>query len=141
MRAKEIMTTDPVCVTPDTVLEDAARLMQEQNVGMLPVVDSDSSSKLVGVVTDRDIAIRHVGAGHASDSCQVREAMTEHVTTCRPDDDVKDLMSVMGREQVRRIPIVDERGKLLGVVSQADIVLHGNDARQAEKTIEQISQP
>lgn len=141
MRAKDIMTAQPVCVTPDTVLSDAARLMQEQNVGMLPVVDGDKSSTLVGVVTDRDITIRHVAAGHASDSCQVREAMTDRVTTCSPNDDVKDLMTVMGREQVRRIPIVDERGLLLGVVSQADIVLHSEDAWNAERTIEKISHP
>jgi CBS domain-containing protein len=141
MRAKDIMTATPVCVTPDTVLSDAAQLMKDENVGMLPVVDGDDSSKLIGVVTDRDITLRHVAAGHTDASCKVREAMTESVTTARPDDDVREVMKVMGREQVRRIPIVDERGALVGVVAQADIVLDTADARASERTVEEISKP
>ena len=129
MQARDIMSTSPVCVTPATPLDEAARLMKDQDVGMLPVVDSDGSTKLVGVVTDRDIA------------CRVREAMTEQITTCRPADDVDDVMKAMGKEQVRRIPIVDERGSLVGVVSQADIALRADDAKGAGRTVEQISQP
>ena len=140
MQARDIMSTSPVCVTPATPLDEAARLMKDQDVGMLPVVDSDGSTKLVGVVTDRDIAIRHVAEGHTG-SCRVREAMTEQITTCRPADDVDDVMKAMGKEQVRRIPIVDERGSLVGVVSQADIALRADDAKGAGRTVEQISQP
>jgi CBS domain-containing protein len=141
MQARDIMTASPTCVTPDTILGEAARLMEERNVGMLPVVDAGQSTKLIGVVTDRDITLRHVGAGHTSDSCRVSEAMTDRVTTCRPDDDVRDVMNVMAREQIRRIPITNEDGALVGIVSQADIVLHSEDANAAEKTIEHISQP
>lgn len=141
MQAREIMTTEPVRVTEATPLSEAARLMKDENVGMLPVVDGASSSRLIGVVTDRDITLRHVAAGHTSGSCQVREAMTEHVTTCRLDDDVDHVMKVMGKEQVRRIPIVDERGSLVGVVSQADIAVRADDAKAAGRTVEQISKP
>lgn len=141
MQARDIMTTDPATVTPDTSITDAARLMKDENVGMLPVVDTEGSKRLVGVVTDRDIAIRHVAEGHTQATCPVREAMTDNVSTCRADADVQDLMTLMGKEQVRRIPIVDERGDLLGVVAQADFVLGADDDRAAEKTVEQISMP
>lgn len=141
MKARDIMTKDPSCVTPDTPVRDAAKLMQRDDVGMLPVVESKGSKKLVGIVTDRDIAIRHVAEGHASPDCPVSEAMTDRLVTSRENDDVNDLMKVMGREQVRRIPIVDERGSIVGVVAQADIVREAKDDDRAERTIEKISEP
>lgn len=141
MKANEIMTSEPVCVTPDTPIREAARLMKDQNVGMLPVVQAEGSKQLIGVITDRDIALRHVAEGHTSADCPVSEAMTEHVTTANPNSDVDDVMEIMGKEQVRRIPIVDERGELVGVVAQADVVLHATDDKKAERTIEEISQP
>jgi CBS domain-containing protein len=141
MKAQEIMTSDPVYVTPETPIQEAAQMMKDQNVGMLPVVGGEGSRALVGVITDRDITIRHVAEGHSSTDCAVREAMTENVTTCRPDANVDEVMDVMGREQVRRIPIVDERGSLVGIVAQADVVLHARDEKKAERTIEEISKP
>jgi CBS domain-containing protein len=139
MQARDIMTPHPASVTPATSLTHAAQLMKSQNVGMLPVVDDEGSSTLVGVITDRDIAIRHVAEGHTTNGCEVREAMSVNLATCPPDAGLGDVMEVMGREQVRRIPIVDERGVLVGVVSQADLVLQADDALGAERTIEQIS--
>lgn len=141
MKANQIMTSQPVCVTPDTPIQEAARLMKDQNVGMLPVVQNEGSKQLIGVITDRDITIRHVAEGHTSAACPVSEAMTDNVTTASPESDVGEVMAIMGREQVRRIPIVDERGELVGVVAQADVVLHARDDKKAEQTIEEISQP
>jgi CBS domain-containing protein len=141
MQAQDIMTAELISVTPDTLIDDAARLMKEQNVGMLPVVQVDGSKKLVGVITDRDITLRHVAEGHPGKTCRVREAMTEHVTTCAPNTDVKEVMAVMGREQVRRVPIVDGRASLVGVVAQADIARRADDAKATGRTLEQISEP
>lgn len=141
MKAQDIMTSNLACVTPDTLLTEAARLMNERNVGLLPVVDAEGSSKLVGLITDRDITLRHVAAGHASNECKVSEAMSENATTCPPDADVEDVMKVMGSEQVRRIPVVDERSNLVGIISQADIALRLDDAKRTEHTLEQISKP
>lgn len=138
--AQDIMTTDPACVTPDTSVTEAAQMMKDQNVGMLPVVETEGSDRLVGVITDRDITIRHVAEGHGNPDCPVREAMTSNITTCRPDDDIKDVMQTMAAEQVRRIPIVDERGALVGIVSQADVALEGKDSAIGQ-TLEQISEP
>jgi len=140
MKIQDIMSPEPSTVTPDTPITEAARLMKDHNVGMLPVVESEGSRRLVGVVTDRDIAIRHVAEGHLTD-CPVREAMTDNVSTCKVDEDIDHVMTLMAEEQVRRIPIVDERGDLVGIVSQADIVLESGDGKKAERTLEQISRP
>jgi len=139
MKAQEIMTKDPSSVTRDAAVREAAQIMKRENVGVVPVVDRDAR-RLVGVVTDRDIAIRCIADGRDG-TCRVSEVMTEeNLFTCGPNDDVQEIMTTMGREQVRRVPIVDERGLLLGIVSQADIVRKAND-RQAEATVEKISQP
>jgi CBS domain-containing protein len=144
MKISEIMTKDPRSVSPDTPVSEAARLMKEQDVGLVPVVErvggAETRGRLVGVITDRDIAIRTVAEGRASDA-PVREVMSGGVKTCSPDDSVEDAMDLMGREQVRRIPIVDERGSLVGVVAQADVVRMQGKDRKAERTVEQISQP
>lgn len=141
MQAQDIMSADPVCVTPQTSMEDAARLMKDHDVGVLPVVSEEGSRRLVGVITDRDITVRHVAEGHSSSDCPVSEAMSENVKTCRTDTAVEDVMETMGREQVRRIPIVDERGSLVGMVSQADVVLEARDEKKAEEMVENISKP
>jgi CBS domain-containing protein len=138
MKVKDIMTADPVSVTPETPLREAARMMKQHNVGIIPVVERAGSTRLVGVITDRDIAVRCVAEGHDSSKCPVREAMSGDVQTARADDEVDSVMRLMGKEQVRRIPIVDERGTLVGIVAQADIVRQADDEELAEETVEKI---
>ncbi len=144
MKISEIMSKNPRSVSPDTPVSEAARVMREEDVGLVPVVErvggAETRGRLVGVVTDRDIAIRHVAEGRAADS-PVGDVMSGGVKTCGPNDSVEDAMALMGREQVRRLPIVDERGSLVGVVAQADLVRMSGKERQAERTVEQISQP
>ena len=137
-KAKDVMTKNPQVVTADAPVQEAARLMKREDTGVLPVVESQGTKRVVGVITDRDIALRVVAEGRAS--ATVREARSTGVRTCKEDDDLKDVMKLMASEQVRRVPIVDDRGELVGIVSQADIVLEGDDKR-AEETIERISQP
>ena len=138
MKARDIMTQNPRVVTPDTPVQEAARLMKSEDTGVLPVVDAEGSRRLIGVITDRDIAIRVVADGMSS--AQVRDAMSTNPKSCRPDDNVKDVLQAMSDSQVRRIPIVDDGGAVVGIVSQADVVLEA-DGRRVEKTIEKISQP
>jgi CBS domain-containing protein len=144
MKISDLMTRNPCTVSPDTPVSEAARLMKEEDVGIVPVVErvggAETRGRLVGVVTDRDIAIRHVAEGRASDA-PVRDVMSGGVKTAAPDDSVEMVMELMGREQIRRIPVVDERGSLVGVVSQADLARKAKDAIKVEKTVEQISQP
>ena len=144
MKISELMTKNPCTVTPDTPVSEAARLMKEEDVGIVPVVErvggAETRGRLVGVVTDRDITVRHVAEGRMTDS-PVRDVMSGGVKTASPDDSVESVMALMGREQVRRISVVDERGSLIGVVSQADLARKAQDATGVEKTVEQISQP
>jgi CBS domain-containing protein len=141
MKARDIMTSDPRCVTPDTPLQEAARLMKDEDVGLVPVVERQGSKRLVGLLTDRDIAIRVVAEGRDSVGTPVRDVMSADVTSCRADDSVDEVMRTMGEEQVRRIPIVDERGDLVGIVAQADVVRQAPNDTKAERTVEKISQP
>jgi CBS domain-containing protein len=144
MKISELMTKNPCTVTPDTPVSEAARLMKEEDVGIVPVIErvggAETRGRLVGVVTDRDIAVRHVADGRTSDA-PVRDVMSVGVKTAGPDDSVETVMTLMGREQIRRIPIVDERGSLVGVVSQADLARKAADGAKVERTVEQISQP
>ena len=139
MKAREIMTKDPRTVTPDTGLQEVARLMQSEDVGIIPVVEAGGTS-LLGVVTDRDIALRVVAEGKDATTTKVSDVMSKSVTTSKQDDSVDDVMELMGREQLRRIPIVDDRGALVGIVAQADVVREARNDRKAERTVEQISE-
>jgi CBS domain-containing protein len=141
MRIQDIMTKDPSCVTPDASVREAAQVMKREDVGIVPVVEGPSGRKLVGVVTDRDIAIRCIADGKDG-TCRVRDVMsTDDLATCRQSDDVDNLMDAMRTEKVRRIPIVDERGSLVGIVSQADVLRKTSDTNRAGETVEQISEP
>ncbi|MNC90470.1 Hypoxic response protein 1 [compost metagenome] len=98
-------------------------------------------ARLIGVVTDRDLAVRLVADGRDGNTT-VRDVMSsKQIATCRPDEDLDRVMDTMAREQVRRIPIVDERGALVGIVAQADVVRKARDDNKAEETVERISRP
>lgn len=135
--AGDVMTRNPRTVTPDTPVREAAQLMRSEDTGALPVVDPNSK-RPIGLVTDRDLAIRVLAEGKTD--ARVRDAMTPNAHTVRENDDLAAVMALMSREQVRRVPIVDERGDLVGIIAQADIVLAAND-KQAEQTVEAISRP
>ncbi|HKO16252.1 MAG TPA: CBS domain-containing protein [Gemmatimonadaceae bacterium] len=142
MRAQDVMTKDPACLTPNATVREAAQLMQREDVGIIPVVQEQQGSRqLLGVITDRDIAIRVVGDGKDG-STRVSDVMSrDRISTCQPSDDVGEVMNAMAKEQVRRIPIVDERGGLVGIVAQADIVRRTKDDARSERTVEEISEP
>jgi CBS domain-containing protein len=134
------MTKNPASVTPAATAREAAQLMQREDTGVIPVVEEQSAKRLVGIVTDRDIAIRIVAEGKDANT-RVSDIMSANrLATCSPNDNVDDVMNAMAKEQVRRIPIVDERGSLLGIVAQADIVRKADDTK-AERTVEDISKP
>ena len=138
MKARDIMSPDPEVVTRDDTLQQAAALMRERDVGILPVVDDRSSMRLAGVITDRDIVVRHTAEGHQGD-CPVSEHMSEGtMETVGPDVDLREVAQSMQRRQVRRIPVV-ENGVLIGIVSQADI--SAEDPSLVAKTVETISKP
>jgi CBS domain-containing protein len=122
------MSGPPVTVSPDTDLATAAKKMRDENVGFLPVCDE--SKKVVGTLTDRDLAIRVV-AGSLTSQVPVRDVMTREAVTCRADDDLKTAQTVMGERKKSRIICVDEKGDLCGVISLSDLGKYDQSSRTA----------
>lgn len=142
MQVKEIMSRDPQCCTPDDTLRDAARMMADFDCGCLPVVEGTDRKGLVGVLTDRDIAIRGVARGKTPDS-KVNDVMSPAPAVCSPDADVEEVERIMVEKQVRRVPIVDSDGRVVGIVAQADLARDDRAAsdKQVGQIVERISEP
>lgn len=143
MKARDLMTENPECLSEGDTIQRAAQLMRELNVGMVPVVDDSSSRRLRGVITDRDITVRHVAEGHDSGQCRVSDEMTrDQLYTVTPDDDTDTIMSRMKEGQVRRVPVV-ENDRIVGMVAQADLAVRTpqGEAEEVERTVERISEP
>jgi CBS domain-containing protein len=142
VRVREIMTPDPASCTPDSTAQEAATLMRDNDCGSIPVVDPGSKKTLVGTVTDRDLAVRGLAEGKGPDTL-VRELMTPSPVTCGPEDEVEIVREVMVARLVRRVPVVDEHGGLVGIVAQADIAREEGAASDQEvgRIVEAISDP
>jgi CBS domain-containing protein len=143
MQVRNMMTSNPACVTPEESARDAARLMKEHDCGLIPVVESRDSRRLVGVITDRDIAVRLVGEGKGADT-KVADVMSRDPRCASPDTDISEVERIMSERQVRRVPIVDSTGRLEGIVAQADLALSddsGVSDREVARTVERISEP
>jgi CBS domain-containing protein len=139
MKAREIMSSNVETVTREDSLTRAAQLMKQADVGAIPVVEDQTSMRLVGVITDRDIAVRHV-AGDNADNCKVGDHMTEgRLFTCSPDDELDTVMKTMKAEQVRRVPVV-EGDRLVGIIAQADIATDKIDDARTGEVVERISE-
>lgn len=124
MNIKDCMTRRVHMVEPDATIADAARLMADNDVGALPVATPE---RLIGMITDRDIAVRAVAAGLGPDT-RVRAVMSDEVMYCFENEEVEDVLANMGDIQVRRLPVVDEDKRLVGIVSLSDLA---NDEEQA----------
>ncbi len=140
MKARDIMTSNPEVVTPKDPVTRAAQLMRDQNVGIVPVVEDQTNMKLCGVITDRDIAVRHVAEGHSSNCTVGQELSQAPLHTVRPDADVRDVMDVMKRDQVRRVPVVESDNRLVGIIAQADIAERGPSEKETGKVVQKISE-
>ena len=137
LRCREIMTGNVLTTTGEMSLTEAAQMMKDGDIGVLPVVETETN-KLVGIVTDRDIVVRVVAAGKGA-SATVADAMTTELFTAKPDDFAFEAIRTMGERQVRRVPIVDDAGVLQGIVSMADVALEMEDEREIAETLEEIS--
>ena len=126
MRIAEIMTQDPEVVTSDSILTDAALKMRELDVGMLPIGKDD---RLVGMLTDRDITIRATAEGRDPTKTQVHEVMTQEVVYCFEDQDVLEAAKLMQEKQIRRLPILNQEKRLVGIVSLGDVAVHSGEKR------------
>ncbi len=136
MRCEEIMKGDVECVEPTDPVQAAARRMRDANVGFLPVCDS--SRKVLGAITDRDIALRMVAEGRPPTTA-VGEVMTREVVACRPGDDISRAEQLMGKHHKSRMICTDEEGRLVGVISLSDIA-QVEEASRASQTMKQVSE-
>jgi CBS domain-containing protein len=143
--AADVMTRNPEALTPESTLVDAAKRMRDLDVGIIPVVDDADSYRLRGVITDRDIAVRAAAEGKDMKKARVGEYMTKGVDTVREMDRVTEVFDVMKRARVRRVPVTDDAGRLVGIIAQADLAVSyaGLDRRreaEVEEVIERISE-
>lgn len=137
MLAREIMTHGVECVRPDEKLRDVAIKMRDKDVGSLPVCEG---SRLTGIVTDRDIAIRCVANGEDPKTATVRDAMSEELVFCFEDQTVDEVSHLMRQHQIRRLPVLDAEKQVVGIIAVADLALTASDAQTAD-AVEGISRP
>jgi CBS domain-containing protein len=133
---KDVMTSDPCTIDAGKSVAYAAKMMRDEDVGLAPIVEGD---KLIGMLTDRDIAIRVVAEGRNPDQVTVGEVASQQVVTIDPQQDLAEALRIMAKHQVRRLPVVEEDGRLVGVVAQADIAREGDDSQTGE-LVQEISQ-
>jgi CBS domain-containing protein len=133
------MTPDPVCAVTHETVEEVARSMKSEDVGAIPVVDSHKTKSLVGVVTDRDLAMKVIAEGRDIRSTRVEDVMSRDPVTVRPDDDLDEALRLMADHQVRRIPVVDDQRRILGILAQADVAVRAADPRKTGEVVEEIS--
>jgi CBS domain-containing protein len=138
-KSNEVMTKKTVCCLPDDLAVDAAQLMKNEHVGSIPVIEDQQTRKLVGIVTDRDLAIRIVSEGLDAKSTKVESIMTRNVVTCKAEDDLQTVVDAMSKHQLRRIPVVDDDNKVLGIIAQADVAIHFDHPKKTAAMVKEIS--
>ena len=132
---RDVMTHDPRTLESSSSVVEAARAMRDEDCGLIPIVEGD---RLVGTISDRDIAMRVVAEGKAADAVHVGEIASRELVTIDPQQDLDEAIRLMAKHQVRRLPVVEEDGKLIGIVAQADVAKHAT-SRQAGEVVEKIS--
>lgn len=135
-KVRDVMADRPRCVSPETPVSEAARLMRSEDVGSLPVLEGE---RLTGVVTDRDIVVRAVAEEKDPRGMPVREVASGELVTIGPDEDLSEALRLMATHQVRRLPVVDEDDRLVGVVAQADVAMEAKE-KDVGQMLEDISQ-
>jgi len=139
-KCNEVMTKDPVCCLPNDSAVTAAELMKSENIGSIPVIENEQSQKLVGIVTDRDLALKIVAAALDAKSTKVETVMTDKVVTCHADDDLQKALDAMAEHQLRRIPVVDNNNKIVGIIAQADVATRADQPEKTAEVVKEISQ-
>ena len=136
----DVMTRNPVFGVPTDRVDKVAQLMKREDVGPIPIVDNPESKKLVGIVTDRDLAMKIVAEGRDAKRTQVQEVMTTILFTCREGDDIQQALDAMSQHQVRRIPVINNNHEVVGIIAQADIATRIDDPKTTGKVVEEISE-
>ena len=141
LKCNVVMTENPVCCLPTDSVSSVAMKMKDENVGSIPVIESEESRKLVGIVTDRDLAVQVVANNCSTESTRVADVMSKNVISCRLDDDLQTAINAMAEHQIRRIPVVDLDQKIVGIISQADVATRLDEPDETARVVREISQP
>jgi len=139
-KCSEVMTNNPVCCLPNDMVANVAELMNSGNIGSIPVIENEQTKKLIGIVTDRDLTLKIVAKGLDAKSTKVETVMTRKVVTCRADDDLQKALDAMAEHQLRRIPIVDNNFKVVGIIAQADVATRVDQPEKTAEMVKEISQ-
>lgn len=140
-KCSDVMTENPVSASPEDTVMQVAQLMKREDIGPIPIVDNEQSRKLVGIVTDRDLALKVVAEGRDPNTTKVEEVMTRKLVTCRAEDNVETAMNAMAQYQLRRIPVVDPAMKLVGIIAQADVATRVDQPQKTAEIVKEISEP
>ena len=139
-KCSEVMTKDPVCCLPNDSVAKAAELMKSENIGSIPVIENEQARKLIGIVTDRDLALKIVSEGRDAKSTNVETVMTRKIVTCLADDDLQKALDAMAEHQLRRIPVVNNDHKIVGIIAQADVATRVDQPEKTAEMVKEISQ-
>lgn len=139
-KCSEVMTKNPVCCLPTDMVVDVAELMKGGNIGSIPVIENEQTKKLIGIVTDRDLALKVVAKGIDAKSTRVETVMTRKLVTCLADDDLQKALDAMAEHQLRRIPVVDADNKIVGIIAQADVATRIDQPEKTAEMVKEISQ-
>jgi CBS domain-containing protein len=139
-KCSDVMTRNPTCCLPTDRVSSVAQLMKTENVGSIPVVDSNQSKKLVGIITDRDMALQVVAFERDPKSTTVADVMTKEVVTCYADDDIQKAVDAMADHQLRRMPVVDHNHMIVGIIAQADVATRLDQPKDTAEMVKEISQ-
>jgi CBS domain-containing protein len=140
-KCSDVMTKDPVCCLPTDTVSKAAQMMKDADVGSIPVIEDEQTMKLIGIVTDRDLALQVVAPERDASSTQVEDVMTYEVITCRASDDVQKAVDAMSQHQLRRMPVIDSDHRIVGIISQADVATRVERSEEIAEMVKEISQP
>ncbi|MBZ5700174.1 MAG: CBS domain-containing protein [Acidobacteriia bacterium] len=138
MLVKDAMSRKVVFCAPSDTAQEGARIMKTHGVGALPVVSDLASARIEGIVTDRDLCCRIVAEAKLAETTKIADVMTRNPVTCAPENTLEDCESLMQKHQIRRVPVVDDKGRCVGIVAQTDIVAYASVAEIA-KTLGEIS--
>lgn len=139
-KCNEVMTKNPVCCFPDDMVSKAALLMKSKDIGSIPVIENEQTRKLVGIVTDRDLALKIVADGRDPKTTKAEQVMTRKVITCASEDDMQKALDSMSTNKLRRLPVVDSNHGIVGIIAQADVATRMNQPEKTAAMVKGISQ-
>ena len=137
-KVQNVMSKDPFCCTPDQTVQEVAKTLCDQNIGSGPVVDDHQSKRLQGVVTDRDLCCTVIANGKEPRSAKVRDSMSTNPVACKTQDSLEDYLKLMQQHKIRRVPVVDDQNRVVGIIAQADVSLAA-EPEKVHKTVAEIS--